>query len=381
MEAGNGPECHAGYRGGIHLQPRNSCLSCLYRQCSGWLPVHEVTCVESRLIQGVIFKNVPAGRGKKRRIYGGGWYLLLIIIPMTKSELMVSMTGFARVQAISGVSTLVWELRSVNGRGLDIKLRLPLGWEVLDLPLRESVVKQLRRGNVSGTLTLKRETASALQPDMEVLEKLKLLAIDLSDSIPGALPPRAELLLGLPGVIRMGVAPEETEVQRAVLAQAIQDSFLQAMADLAQSRQAEGQKLAVVIGQTLNEITKLREQALAEALRQPELHRARLTAQLAELLGSKTALSEERLAQEIAFLASKSDVREELDRLGAHIEAARNLLDEGVNIGRKLDFLMQEFNREANTLCSKSASTDLTTLGLALKLAIEQMREQVQNVE
>lgn len=291
------------------------------------------------------------------------------------------MTGFARAQVTSGVSTLVWELRSVNGRGLDIKLRLPSGWEALELPLRELAAKRLRRGNMSGTLTLKREAVSALQPDLDVLEKLKALAIDLSDSIPGALPPRGELLLGLPGVLRMGVAPEETEAQRVVLAQAIQDSFAQALTDLVQARQAEGQKLAVMIGQALDEITALHEQASKEAERQPELHRARLTAQLAELLGNKTTLSEDRLAQEIAFLASKSDVREELDRLCAHIAAARVLLAEGVNIGRKLDFLMQEFNREANTLCSKSASTDLTTLGLALKLAIEQMREQVQNVE
>lgn len=291
------------------------------------------------------------------------------------------MTGFARGQVTSGVSTLVWELRSVNGRGLDIKLRLPSGWEALELPLRELVAKRLRRGNMSATLTLKREAVSALQPDLDVLEKLKALAIDLSDSIPGALPPRGELLLGLPGVLRMGVAVEETEAQRTVLAQAIQDSFAQALTDLVQARQAEGQKLAVMIGQALDEIASLHEQASKEAERQPELHRARLTAQLAELLGNKTTLSEDRLAQEIAFLASKSDVREELDRLCAHIAAARALLAEGVNIGRKLDFLMQEFNREANTLCSKSASTDLTTLGLSLKLAIEQMREQVQNVE
>lgn len=292
------------------------------------------------------------------------------------------MTGFARMQVECGANTLVWELRSVNGRGLDVKLRLPQGLEALEQPLREASSKQLRRGNVSGTLTLKREQVSSLQPDMEFLERLKILAIDLSDSIPGALPPRAELLLGLPGVMRSTSAtPDESEEQRAAFTQAVQDSFMQALAGLVQAREAEGQKLAVMIGQSLIEIEALHQQAASEALYQPERHRARLTAQLSELLGSTSSLSEERLAQEVALLATKSDVREELDRLFAHIEAARTLLVEGRHVGRKLDFLMQEFNREANTLCSKSASTDLTTIGLALKVAIEQMREQVQNVE
>lgn len=291
------------------------------------------------------------------------------------------MTGFARTQATSGASTLVWELRSVNGRGLDVKLRMPQGLEAQELALREVAAKQLRRGNVSGTLTLKREAAPALQPDMELLERLKNLAIDLSDSIPGALPPRGELLLGLPGVLRMNAAQEESEEQREALALAVRESFTQAVSGLVQARQAEGQKLAVIIGQSLTEIELLHKQATAEAIRQPELHRARLTLQLAELLGGISTVPEERLAQEIAFLATKSDVREELDRLSAHIQAARALLAAGEAVGRKLDFLMQEFNREANTLCSKSASTDLTGVGLALKVAIEQMREQVQNVE
>ena len=301
---------------------------------------------------------------------------------MTQSAQMASMTGFARVQAECGANALTWELRSVNGRGLDVKLRLPQGLEALELKLRDLAAQQLRRGNVSGGVTLKREAvASTLQPDMEILEKLKNLAIDLSDSIPGALPPRAELLLGLPGVLRASNALEETEAQRAALMQAVQDSFVQALADLVQARQAEGQKLAGIIGQSLGEIESLHKQALAEAARQPHLHRARLTAQLAELLGNNAGVSEERLAQEVAFLATKSDVREELDRLSAHIEAARALVAEGASIGRKLDFLMQEFNREANTLCSKSATPELTNLGLALKVAIEQLREQVQNVE
>lgn len=300
---------------------------------------------------------------------------------MTQPAQMASMTGFARVQTEYGATALIWELRSVNGRGLDVKLRLPQGLEALEVKLRDLAVQQLRRGNVSGTVTLKREVVSTLQPDLELLERLKNLAIDLSDSIPGALPPRGELLLGLPGVLRSNNAQEETEAQRAALMLAVQASFAQVVAELVEARQAEGQKLAGIIGQSLREIEALHKQALSEAARQPHVHRARLTAQLAELLGNHAGVSEERLAQEVAFLATKSDVREELDRLSAHIEAAKALLAEGANIGRKLDFLMQEFNREANTLCSKSASSELTNLGLALKVAIEQLREQVQNVE
>lgn len=300
---------------------------------------------------------------------------------MTKSAQIASMTGFARVQLEVAASSLIWELRSVNGRGLDVKLRLPQGFEPLEMKLREQVTRQLRRGNVSGTLTLKRDAVSAIQPDMALLERLKHLAIDLSDSIPGALPPRAELLLTLPGVLRSAVAQEETEAQREALEQAIQAGFGQALTQLAQARVAEGQALAALIEANLAEIEALHAQASEEAARQPDLHRARLQAQLAELLGATPSLPAERLAQEVALLAAKSDVREELDRLCAHCQTARALLTEAGGVGRKLDFLMQEFNREANTLCSKSASTRLTNLGLALKLAIEQLREQVQNIE
>lgn len=300
---------------------------------------------------------------------------------MTKSAQIASMTGFARVQMEVAASSLIWELRSVNGRGLDVKLRLPQGFEPLEMKLREQVAGQLRRGNVSGTLTLKREAVSGIQPDMALLERMKNLAIALSESIPGALPPRAELLLTLPGVLRSGVVQEESDVLREDMQQAIQSGFAQALAALAQARAMEGQALAALIQANLAEIEALHAQASVEAARQPALHMARLQAQLAELLGATPSLPMERLAQEVALLAAKSDVREELDRLLAHIQAARALLAEAGGVGRKLDFLMQEFNREANTLCSKSASTQLTNLGLALKLAIEQLREQVQNIE
>ncbi len=300
---------------------------------------------------------------------------------MSEEKILASMTGFARAQGEAENVSFVWELRSVNGRGLDVKLRLAPGLDALELPLREAVAKRFKRGNISGTLSVKREAAASVAVDAAALERAKALALELAASIPGAPAPRAELLLSLPGIMRGAQAQDESEEERLALAEAVRAVFVQALEGLAASRQAEGEKLAAIAGTNLQEIALLREAAVLEAAKQPELHRARLAAQLAELIGGTPNLPEERIAQEIALLATKSDVREELDRLAAHIEAAKALLAEGVAVGRKLDFLMQEFNREANTLCSKSATVPLTNIGLALKAAIEQLREQVQNIE
>jgi uncharacterized protein (TIGR00255 family) len=300
---------------------------------------------------------------------------------MNEKSALASMTGFARAQGEIGTVSWVWELRSVNGRGLDIKLRLPGGLDALELLLRDLATKRLKRGNVSGTLTLKRDAVSGLTPDLAALERIKDLAIDLADNIPGALPPRAELLLGLPGILRPASAQDDSEEDKAALAQAAQAGFIAALQGLVEARAGEGARLAAIVAALLAEVSALVEAASIEAALQPTLHKARLTAQLAEILGATPALPEDRIAQEIALLATKSDVREELDRLHAHIAAARTLLADASGVGRKLDFLMQEFNREANTLCSKSVSLPLTTIGLSLKAAIEQLREQVQNIE
>ncbi len=300
---------------------------------------------------------------------------------MSTKTSIASMTGFSRTHGQAGPVSWIWELRSVNGKGLDIKLRLPGGLDALEIPLRDLAAKRLKRGNVSGTLTLKRDAVSGLTPDLAVLERIKDLAIELADNIPGALPPRAELLLALPGVMRNVSTQDDTEEEQAALAAAVQAGFTEALAQLAVAREGEGARLAGITAALLGEIEALYMAASVEAATQPALHKAKLIAQLAEILGGTPALPEERIAQEIALLATKSDVREELDRLHAHIGAARALLAEGVGIGRKLDFLMQEFNREANTLCSKSTSLPLTSIGLSLKAAIEQLREQVQNIE
>jgi len=297
------------------------------------------------------------------------------------ANLLASMTGFARAQGeVAGISW-IWELRSVNGRGLDVKLRLPAGLDALEPALRDSTAKACKRGNVSGTLTVKREVAAGLTADPVALARVKELAIALADEIPGALPPRAELLLALPGVMRAANAQDDSEELQAALRAAVQAGFAEALAGLVTARGAEGARLSGIVTALLNEIEGLYQEASVEAASQPALHKARLMAQLAEILGATPALPEERIAQEIALLTTKSDVREELDRLAAHIASARALLAEAVGAGRKLDFLMQEFNREVNTLCSKSASLPLTGIGLKLKAVVEQLREQVQNIE
>lgn len=293
---------------------------------------------------------------------------------------LASMTGFARASgSIEGLAW-AWELRSVNGRGLDVRLRLPPGFDALEVALRDDAAKQLKRGNVSATLTAKREEAPKLAPDPAALEQVLALAIALAARIPGAPPPRAEALLGLPGVLRASAAPQD-EALLPVQTEAVRAGFADALAGLAAARREEGARLATTLAGQLDEIAALRVQAAAEASDQPAAQRARMMDNLREMLRESPSLPEERIAQEVALLASRSDVREELDRLASHIEAARALLAEGQLIGRKLDFLMQEFNREANTLCSKSASLALTATGLSLKALIEQLREQVQNVE
>jgi uncharacterized protein (TIGR00255 family) len=297
------------------------------------------------------------------------------------AENLASMTGFARSQGETGGISWVWELRSVNGRGLDVKLRLPAGLDAVEPVLREAVGKALKRGNVSGTLSLKREAVAGLTADLVALERVKELAIALADEIPGALPPRAELLLALPGVMRTVSAQDDSEALQAQLRASVQAGFAEVLDGLVSARASEGARLAGIVGALLDEVEGLYREASVEAAAQPALHKARLMAQLAEILAGTPGLPEEKIAQEIALLTTKSDVREELDRLAAHIDAARALLAEAAGAGRKLDFLMQEFNREVNTLCSKSASLPLTGVGLKLKAVVEQLREQVQNIE
>lgn len=289
------------------------------------------------------------------------------------------MTGFARAEGSTAGLTWVWELRSVNGRGLDLRFRLPPGWDALEPALREAGGKRLKRGNVSAGLTVKRETEARLALDQSALEQALALALELHARIPGSAPPRAEALLALPGVLRAAaIDPAE---ERSAAADAVLAGFAAALDGLLTAREAEGARLAAVLTSLLEEIAGLRTLAAAQAADQPAAQRARVMENLTALLREAPSLPQERIAQEVALLAARSDVREELDRLDSHIAAAHALLAEAANIGRRFDFLVQEFNREANTLCSKSASAALTATGLKLKAAIEQLREQVQNIE
>ena len=291
---------------------------------------------------------------------------------------LASMTGFARSEGATGGVAWSWELRSVNGRGLDLRFRLPPGFDTLEPTLREAAATHLKRGNVTANLTVKQEDQSKLAADPAALEAVLALALALTARIPNAPPPNATSLLALPGVLRPAAA-SQTEEAAAAQSKAAAAGFTEALAALRSARQSEGARLAEIVERQLAEITALCETAKAQAADQPALQQARMLESVKNLLQS--ALPADRIAQEVALLASRSDVREELDRLDAHLHAAQALLSEAENIGRRFDFLVQEFNREANTLCSKSASIPLTATGLKLKAAIEQLREQVQNVE
>ncbi len=291
---------------------------------------------------------------------------------------LASMTGFARTDGVAPGLSWAWELRSVNGRGLDVRVRLPPGLDGLEPALREEASRTLRRGNVTATLTVKRDERARLAVDPAVLDEVLRLALDLAARIPGASPPRPEALLAMPGVLRSATGNEG--MPPAGIA-AVQAGFTQALAGLHAARLEEGARLQTILAAQLDEVAVLHAQAGAEAADQPALQRARMMDGLAALLLDRPGLPEDRIAAEVALLATRSDVREELDRLASHVAAARALLQDGAAVGRRFDFLVQEFVREVNTLCSKSASVSLTATGLRLKSVVEQMREQVQNVE
>ncbi len=291
-----------------------------------------------------------------------------------------SMTGFARAEGHEDGVSWVWEVKSVNSKALDLRVRVPPGFEALELPLRAALAQRLKRGAVSVTLTLTKASAvGGVRVNREALAQVVALAQELvADGKAAA--PRADGLLALRGVLESGEDIED-EARRERRQAALAASFERALDGLAAMRAAEGERLIPVVVARLAEIARLVAQAEDNAAVQPEALRVRLADMVGQLLGASPALSPERLAQEAALLVAKADIREELDRLSAHIVAAQELLAEGGAVGRRFDFLCQEFNREANTLCSKSADVALTRIGLGLKASIEQLREQVQNLE
>jgi uncharacterized protein (TIGR00255 family) len=290
------------------------------------------------------------------------------------------MTGFARAEGHDGPLSWAWELKSVNSKSLDLRFRLPPGYDALELPLRALVTQRLKRGAISAGLSVARAGGTGnIRVNREALAVVMKLANDLAAEIEAA-PPRIDGLLALRGVLESGdEAPDEATRERQM--KLLNDGFVQALEGLGTMRASEGARLDVVLSDRLNEIAALVKDAEGAAAMQPAAIKARLKELIAALTDAVPALPEERLAHEAALLVAKADIREELDRLKAHIDAAQSLMKEGVAVGRRFDFLCQEFNREANTLCSKSADLELTRIGLALKAAIEQLREQVQNIE
>lgn len=293
---------------------------------------------------------------------------------------IASMTGFARRQGSLDGFLWAWELKCVNGRNLDVRCRLPAGLDALDGFVRAACAERLKRGNLSITLTADdRQTTPTFRINEAALAQIGHLLEGLKGKFDAA-PPRLDGLISLKGVLEVEeqqVAPDVAE--RRV--QAMQTDFIACLEDLQQARLEEGKKLAGITRQHLGEIERLGKAAAASAAAQPAALRERLAKQIAELMPPAVALPDERLALEVALLAAKADVREELDRLTAHVAAVRGLLDQGGAIGRRVDFLCQEFNREANTLCSKADDLALTNIGIELKAAIEQLREQAQNIE
>ena len=292
------------------------------------------------------------------------------------------MTGFARAEGEADGISWIWELKSVNGRSLELRLRLPPGFEPIEPQLRAGLAQRCRRGNISANLAVTRLTPPAIRINRAVLAQIVALSRELAGEIAGQLetaPPRLDGLIGVRGVIET-VEDEPEHIVEARRA-AVLASWSVALDRLAAARSEEGARLAAILADQRGALAALVEAATGCAAAQPAAIRARLEALLAELSGLASAIPEERVAQELAMLVSRSDIREELDRLRAHIAQVGDLFERGEAIGRQLDFLCQELNREANTLCSKSADIELTRIGLSLKAAIEQFREQVQNLE
>ena len=291
-----------------------------------------------------------------------------------------SMTGFARAQGAHGGWRWTVEIKCVNAKGLDLRLRLPSAFDRLETEIRARLGKALSRGAVYATLAAERESSAvAVRIDRALLAEVAAAAREAAERFDLA-PPTLDGLLAVRGVVET-VSAEDDETVKAAVAEAMMRTVDQAIADLVVARRAEGEALRKVLAERIDAIAALARAADDNPARQPEAVRKRLAASVAALMGEARGLDETRLHQEAILLAGKADVREELDRLHAHVAAARALMAEGGPVGRRLDFLAQEFSREANTLCAKSNDASLTEQGLNLRAQIEQWREQVQNVE
>jgi uncharacterized protein (TIGR00255 family) len=291
-----------------------------------------------------------------------------------------SMTGFARADGVAAAYAWAWELKSVNAKGIDLRLRLPPGWDVVEVPVRARVSEALARGTVYATLSIER---TGVEPVVRVNDSVLAAVLatlkDLSGRVEAA-PARLDGILAIKGVVEVVDAPEREEDRRMAEA-AVVAGFERALAELTHMRRDEGEALARVLLARLAEIATLAAKADTAPGRHPEAIKRRIAEQIGALWDNASRFDADRLHQEAILIAAKADVREELDRLNAHVAQARKLIESGGAIGRRLDFLSQELHRESNTLCAKANDVELTNIGLELKTVVEQFREQVQNLE
>jgi uncharacterized protein (TIGR00255 family) len=291
-----------------------------------------------------------------------------------------SMTGFARGQGVTGPYAWAWEIKSVNAKGLDVRLRLPPGWDAVEAPARARANAKLARGTVYVNLTVERK---GVAPSVKINEPVLAAVLAALKGLAGkidAAPPSLDGILSLKGVIEVSDDGEREDERRAAEA-AITAVFDKVLADLLAMRLEEGAALGRLLSARLNEIAGFAARAEAAPGRKPEAIKARLAEQVAALVGASNRLDPDRLHQEAVMLATKTDIREELDRIASHLAQAQRLIADGGPIGRKLDFLAQELNRESNTLTAKANDVELSNIGLELKGVVEQFREQVQNLE
>ena len=292
-----------------------------------------------------------------------------------------SMTGFARSEGTSGRYRWAWELRSVNGKGLDLRLRLPSGMEALENDAKTLVSSRLARGNVQMGLNVSiSESRMSARVNRDVLDAVLFLRDELGADIVDPAPMRMDTLLQIRGLVDF---EEEKDSDEAIAARdkAILDGLEKAAIALCDMRSSEGEALGKLLSAQVDRIEELALVVENDPSRSVEEIARKIETQISTLMETATNLDRDRLHAEAAILATKADLREEIDRLKAHVAAARDLLQAGGPVGRKLDFLAQEFNRESNTICSKSNSVAVTAAGIELKVVIDQFREQVQNLE
>ena len=293
---------------------------------------------------------------------------------------LASMTGFARSAGNIGDYGWVWELKSVNGKALDVRLRMPQGYDHLEVQSRNAVQQNFNRGNIQASLVIANgKQHEKLSINSEVLDQYLALAKDLHGKLGGE-PPRIDNLMVMRGVLEVVPTPID-EAEQTARDNGILSSLTEAVNALNASRLEEGSRLKQTLNAQVTRIAELTQAAVVNPARSADAIKARLKEQIAKLLETNNSFDPDRLHQEAVMIATRADIQEEIDRLIAHVAAAKVLLASKEPVGRKFDFLAQEFNREANTLCSKAGDKSMSAIGLELKTVIDQLREQVQNIE